>query len=177
MRNIYNLSFPFAWTLSLVAVVTCGNGVYVNLHDLALHGRIEHDGSLAHDDALPGHKFAPSDVDLLLLQELLDQSPHRDFLTLEDLAAARLRRDLTLKRPLDGIHTEIANGECALIFGIFANEQGEISKQTMKQWFGEDRLPNDWTRPVNEVRLLATHAISKRIGMMVTQLKSLLPHF
>jgi len=42
----------------------------LDLHDLAKHGRIEHDASLGHDDALPGARFAPSQPDLHLVNEL-----------------------------------------------------------------------------------------------------------
>jgi len=42
----------------------------LDLHDLAKHGRIEHDASLGHDDALPGARFAPSAPDLHLVNEL-----------------------------------------------------------------------------------------------------------
>jgi len=170
LREVYHISLPMASLLSVVGAIMCGNGWKLDLEGLAQHNRIEHDGSLTHADAAPGAKYAPIEVDQGLLQHLLDLSSDGRTLTFEDLVRARVSRDASLAKPLDGFHNAISRGEVALTSEMFRNEQGEIPKEYIRQWFGEQKLPDGWTRPSQVIGLVLTTKTSMEVGKLATQL-------
>jgi len=79
-------------------------------------------------------------------------------LTLRGLAAIHTSRERSLTRPLSGVHGQVALGECALGWLVMRNPAtGVIDLRTLEQWFGEERLPDEWwecRRPVKPVGLL-----------------------
>ena len=120
------------------------------LHDLAQHGLIEHNASLVHKDAEPGHKYAPVRCDTMLLNELLESSP----LTLEKVASRR--EELERSAPLDPVHQEVARGEWALVLDIFGREHGgKIPIDLLRVWLKQNRFPEGW-KPGHEQGLRAT---------------------
>ncbi|KAF8529448.1 hypothetical protein JB92DRAFT_2860694 [Gautieria morchelliformis] len=122
----------------------------LSLHDLATHGLIEHNASLVHKDAEPGHKFAPIRCDTKLLNQLLDEG----FLTLNKVA--RRREELERAAPLDIMHQEVARGEWALVLDIFGREHGgKIPVDDLRVWLKQNRFPEGW-KPTHEQGLLAT---------------------
>ncbi|TFK92171.1 hypothetical protein K466DRAFT_659515 [Polyporus arcularius HHB13444] len=81
LRNVYHISLPLATGLALGGVALCGrwSGIrrVLDLHELARHNAVEHDGSLVHDDALsPDALYAPAEVDDALLHQLLSAGSH-----------------------------------------------------------------------------------------------------
>ncbi|TFY72975.1 heme-thiolate peroxidase [Dentipellis fragilis] len=170
LREGYNISLPLAALLSIVGVVTCGNGWRADLEDFAKHDRIEHDGSLTHADAQPGDRYAPIAVDESLLQHLLDVSSDARGLSFEDLVKGRAARDDSLAKPLGLIHAAIARGEVALTFETFRGDGEFVPKQSIQQWFGEDRLPDGWTRPSHSVGLSHTTKRVQEVGTLCKQL-------
>ncbi|TFY81444.1 putative heme-thiolate peroxidase [Hericium alpestre] len=156
--------------LSVVGVVMCGKGWKLDLEGLAKHDRIEHDASLTHDDAAPGAAYAPTAVDSKLLQALLQQSSDGRGLTLQDLTKARAARDASLKKPLDGFHDAIAQGEVALTFELFKDAQGEVPKEAIRQWFGEQKFPDGWTRPSRTIGLWNTTMTTQKVATSVKEL-------
>lgn len=123
---MYNISSGFGTVLALGGLLLCGHkkpgltlARTVDLHDLARHNAIEHDGSLVHDDALePKSEFAPTAVDPALLQQLLDSAADdAGWLRLGDLCHAQVwRQTAGASRPLDALHTTFAKGELALLY-------------------------------------------------------------
>lgn len=150
--------------LSVAGTVVCGDGWKLDLHDLAKHNRIEHDGSLAHADALPGHKYAPFHVDKDRLQQLLDASSDGEHLTFNDLVSQRAARDAALTKPLDAIHQIITRGEVALTCEVLGDEEGRVPKEFIRQWYGEERLPDGWMKPESPVGLIGTTKVSKKVA-------------
>ncbi|TDL16361.1 Cloroperoxidase [Rickenella mellea] len=171
VQSVYNISAPLAWTLAAAGTVTCGRGLWLDLHDLARHNRIEHDASLTHADAQPGETFAPDEVDSTLLTEMLHSSPN-DFLTFDDLANIRVRRDGTLHAPLDPVHGEIARGECALILKTFGDEEDRVPKELLSQFMGDEKIPEGWEGPRETVGLINTSAISRKLAKKVASLEA-----
>ena len=100
LQAVYNLSLPLAILLTCGGFLLSGRNGYptipflgtIDLHDLARHGRIEHDGSLAHADAEPHAVFAPTSPDSALLEDMLAEEKG-GYLTMEDLARVRKKRD------------------------------------------------------------------------------------
>ncbi|KAI0750669.1 Cloroperoxidase [Daedaleopsis nitida] len=123
VHHVYGLSFPLATLLSLGGVAKCGHwaGLHMvlDLHELARHNVIEHDGSLVHADTAPGERFAPTAVDPVLLRHLLATSGgDSDVLTRRDLCRAQLTRHAA-SRPLNATQAFVSKGELDLIHEVF----------------------------------------------------------
>ena len=169
LRQVYGISLPFASLLSLGGVAKCGhwNGLRmtVDLHDLAKHNAVEHDGSLVHADTAPGEMYAPTTVDPVLLRHLLETST-TDHLTRRDLCRAQLTRQAA-SRPLDSTQSFVSKGELDLIHEVFgvrvsdhasgSSTEGDelvVPKAFLEEWLGQERLPAGWQGPLSEVGLL-----------------------
>lgn len=172
LREHYHLSLPLAAVLSLGGVFMCGRYLRIDLEDLALHNRIEHDASLTHVDAFPGAKYAPITVDKELLKRLLDTSKDGNYITLDDLVQVRAARDTTLDRPLNKLHDTFARGEIALTTLVFADSERRIPKQFIGEWFGEQRLPQGWSKPTNVIGLITMTRLANLIGKLVGKVLS-----
>lgn len=170
MREHYNISLPLAVLLSVVGTWLCGRNFKLDLQDLARHNRIEHDGSLAHADTIPGGQYAPIAVDKERLQNLLEGSKGSDTLTFQDLVMVRAARDAKLSRPLSSFHGAIARGEVALAVQTLGDEEGNIPKQFIREWFGEERLPRGWCKPAIATGIRSTTRIANWIGELVQRI-------
>jgi hypothetical protein len=169
MRQHYNVSLPLATLLSVVGTFICGHRFTIDLEDLALHNYIEHDASLTRGDTRPDARYAPIAVDKELLQNLLDANTNSEYITFEDLVRVRAARDQTLPTPLSNVHGAISRGEVAFTAQTFGDSEGRISKRFIQEWFGEDRLPEGWLKPVTTTGLLSTTRIANRVGALVKE--------
>jgi hypothetical protein len=122
---------------------------------------------LTHADALPGDRYAPVDVDKELLQHLLDSSRNHDVVTFDDLVTVRANRDATLRRPFTRAHGIIARGEVALTVQTLGDEEGNMPKKYIQEWFGEERLPHGWTKPATTIGIWITTRISNWVGELL----------
>ncbi|KAK7029847.1 heme-HALOPEROXIDASE domain-containing protein [Favolaschia claudopus] len=180
IKAVYNLSFPLALLLTLAGFLTCARlsisrptpktdlfstfdpfrwlsvSWTLNLSDLSARGwnKIAHDASLVHPSGVPSHAPDPA-----LVSDLL-ASAHRSKphgLTLDALAAIHARRERGIAQPLSSFHDQVAQGESALAWLVMQNPStGAIDEDTLKRWFGEERLPEGWwesRRPVAPVGL------------------------
>ncbi len=114
-----------------------------------------------------GGRYAPVAIDKNLLQHLLDVSPDSDVLTFDDLVTARANRDATLRKPFNRVHALISRGAVALTVQTLGDEEGNIPKQCIREWFGEERLPHRWARPMTAIGLWSTYRISNWVGQLV----------
>jgi hypothetical protein len=154
--------------LSLGGTVMCGRHFKIDLEDLARHNVIEHDASLTHADALPGARYAPVAVDKELVQCMLDTShPGSDVLTFDELVTVRANRDAKLRRPFTRAHGIIARGEIALTVQTLGDEEGNMPKKDIEQWFGQERLPEGWTKPATTIGIWITTRISNWVGELL----------
>jgi hypothetical protein len=158
MSDVYHVTVPLGTLLSVVGAWTCGTGWSLALEDLAAHNKIEHDASLTHRDAAPEADYAPCKPDPALLEDMLASAPDADYLTVDDFIAYRVRRDAALrKNKSEGLsmkHKIIAFGEIALTLGSFGDAEGHVRKDFLRAWFGEERLPVDWTGPREPLGIL-----------------------
>ena len=106
LQEGYNISYPLAAFLTWGSFILLQQWRKISLHDLARHGLVEHDASLAHDDAIYDSEYAPAPVDESYLASLLADSTDGVGLTAEDIAEARVRREDSCS-PLDGLHAGI----------------------------------------------------------------------
>jgi hypothetical protein len=153
--------------LSIVGTFVCGRFFKIDLQDLARHNVIEHDGSLTHANAIPDGRYAPVNVDKELLQHLLDSSKNPDVITFDDLVTVRANRDKTLIRPLSKTHSIISRGEVALTVQTFGDQEGNMQKRYIQEWFGKERLPSGWVKPAISTGLWNTSRIANWVGELV----------
>ncbi|KAJ7657778.1 Chloroperoxidase [Mycena polygramma] len=137
----------------------------LDLADLSARGwnKIAHDASLVHASGIPSHAPDPA-----LLSDLFSAAAHPlphagpqpedEGITLRGLADVHAARERGLPHPLGGVHEQIALGECALGWLVLRDPAtGAVDLDTLKRWFGEERLPEGWwecRRPVNSVGLV-----------------------
>ncbi|RPD67313.1 Cloroperoxidase [Lentinus tigrinus ALCF2SS1-7] len=185
IRHIYGISLPFASILALGGVAKCGHwkglGMVVDLHELAKHNAVEHDGSLVHADTAPGEVYAPTAVDPVLLRHLLETST-TDVLTRRDLCRAQLTRQAA-SRPLNSTQSFVSKGELDLIhqvFGIPSSERSSstpaeghelvVPKAVLEDWLGREKLPEGWSGPLREVGLLELVGQVREIEKVETEM-------
>lgn len=122
LHETYNISYGLALFLALPGLFKCGiaeNIEYgtIDLHQLALHGKIGHHFSLAHADA-NGAKFAPTTVYEKRLSGLLNivRDEGTTYLTREDFETycALIKLKSKAKKDLDLIYELVLDGEIAL---------------------------------------------------------------
>ena len=159
----YNLSSPVAYTLSFAAFLILGKLPIgrVSLHDLARHGKLEHDASLVHRDAGEGEEYAPVHVDMELLRDLVSSAEGEGrMMTVEDFVCARVRRERASEaagaKKLGWFHEAVSCREIAALVEVFgregANDSGVgLPVGWLREWMGMERLPEGWTRPVRAV--------------------------
>jgi hypothetical protein len=168
IREQYHISLPLAAFLSVGGVLTCGRRFKIDLQDLARHNHIEHDASLTHANAGPGCRYAPVEVDKKLLDRLLDVTKNPDYLTPYDLVKVRAMRDATLSGSLSWVHGTIARGEVALAIQTLGDANGNIPKQHIREWFGDERLPIGWSKPATPIGLRTTTRLANWVWQLLT---------
>ncbi|KAG6908128.1 hypothetical protein DXG01_006097 [Tephrocybe rancida] len=161
-----------SWTLKLASLCTPG----------AL--KIAHNASLVHNDVLG------SAADPVLVAQLLELAQHKslasisgcshqqDGASLSDLGRLHEAREATLapSHKLSRLHEQVALGECGLAWCVMhahdgsGAEQKAIPLNTLKQWFGEERLPDGWWdldggRPTREVGLKEAGQRAAEVGL------------
>ncbi|TFY53356.1 heme-thiolate peroxidase [Dentipellis fragilis] len=147
LQEVYGVSDPLKDVLGYGGVVLLGQLPAFSLGDLARHGRIEHNASIIHKDA-DGKEYAPTSPDKKMLDEFLGSKPDGSLVTIEDVAAIRVKREDSYKEALDALHAEIARGEMAIVMNIFGekSETGEgVPVERLRSWLAEERLPEGWS--------------------------------
>lgn len=173
LREFYNLSLPLALFLAIPGYLLCGSILHMslNLDDLALHDRLEHDASLVHADAAPGAACAPTNVDPGLLHAFITSCPAGRGFRLEDFAKARIAREKTLGgRQLNAFHAEIARGESALSWLLMKDESGEAPPGKLEQWYGEERVPDGWSKPERRLGLITTRHTAVKVQHLIASM-------
>ncbi|KAG1893970.1 Chloroperoxidase [Suillus fuscotomentosus] len=163
VQEVYNLSFILATLLALAGILLCGHAFRLDLDALAIHNKIEHDASLVHADA-SGQQRAPTEVDPKLLKSFLSHADPQRGTSLYDLAQVRISREAQLAHPLDLIHSQIGAAEAALCWLLLKQDTGRIPSSILLQWYGEERLPDNWARPRHVIGLLDARAKAAEVA-------------
>ncbi len=161
----YGLSGVLAHVLVTGGIALLAQLGSFGLNDLARHNRIEHNASLVHDDTKDRDEYAPISPNPTLIRQFLEQVKDGQFVTVEDVARARVWRE----SQCPGLHqfqAEIARGEMAIALGLFSqpvsnNKQG-IPIDLLRVWFSEERLPDGW-RPTHRQGLFETIRMSRQL--------------
>jgi hypothetical protein len=152
IKTYYGLDTTFATILTMGGVLACGHvgidGAKFDLHDLARHNRIEHDGSLTHGETVTGDQYAPITVDHAAIERALAHSSDGgQTMTLEDFASARVEAEGD--KPLDAIHARIGRGEVALTL-LTMGDGERVTTDRLRAWYGDERLPDGYTPPPHD---------------------------
>lgn len=122
LREGYHLSYPLAWFLTHGGFYLIGQRrKRICLHDLSRHNCIEHNASLVHPDVHYRDEYAPIDMHLHMLEDLMRYSKDGVLMTPDDVARCRVAREAEYAIPMDKIHAEIARGEMAIVLQLFNN--------------------------------------------------------
>ncbi|KAG6890481.1 hypothetical protein C0992_001149 [Termitomyces sp. T32_za158] len=165
LKACYKLSTPLAWFLAVFGFILLRKMRRVDLYEIGEHGRIEHDASLVHKDTPMGQRYAPIEVEDDLVGLFAEDAKtgneegegpkfgdRRILVNATDVARARVRRERQSPK-LDSVHAEIARGEVAIILGVWEMQAGKnigVPVEWMRQWFSEERLPEEWKGPDHE---------------------------
>ena len=94
-----------------------------------------------------------------------------EALSFTDLSRVRLRRDQSLIRPLDAVHSLITRGEVALIVLLLGQGQLRyVPREYVRQFFSEERLPDGWHGPQQRIGLKELNSIGSSVKEEVNQL-------
>jgi hypothetical protein len=160
----YGLSGILSHILVIGGIALLGQVGSFGLNDLARHNRIEHDASLVHEDTRARDEYAPLAPDATLVKQFLEQAKDGHFMTIEDVARARVWRQSQCP-VLSQLHAEVARGEMAIAFGLFSQPNSDkqgIPVDILRVWLSEERLPDGW-RPTHTQGLLETIRTSRQI--------------
>ncbi|KAI9453182.1 Cloroperoxidase [Russula earlei] len=160
----YSLSSALAHVLANGGVALLGQFGAFDLNDLARHNRIEHNASLAHDDAKPRDEYAPIAPNSKLITQFLEQAKDGRLMTVEDVARARVWRESQCPG-LNAFQAEIARGEMAIALGIFGQRNSDkegIPVDFLRTWLSEERLPDGW-KPTHTQGLPETIRTSRKL--------------
>ncbi|KAF8633822.1 hypothetical protein AX15_001233 [Amanita polypyramis BW_CC] len=155
------LSFiPISWTLDLASLSQRGGF------------KIAHDASLVHVNNMPSHSPDPA-----LVAYVVEYASNNNGLSLRNLARLHAKSLAKFGKPLDNYHEQIASGECAFLWLVM--REGDENKGDddvvpvgrVKQWLGEERLPDDWTRPSQTISLREARSKANILQKLSTSLK------
>lgn len=123
----------------------------IDLKDMRLHGFIEHDASLVHDDL--GQNTANENY--ITNQTLVDQLAsygENGILSTKQLRAFRSQREADSKSADPSYNFGVkqqftAYGEAALMVKSFGDSNGNMQLDQITTWLGEERIPDDYVPP------------------------------
>ncbi|KAH9916790.1 uncharacterized protein B0H18DRAFT_938989 [Fomitopsis serialis] len=173
LRAGYHLSLPLAWFLTHGGFYLLGQRrKRICLRDLSRHNCIEHNASLVHPDVAYRDEYAPVDVHLHMLEDLLRYSTDGKLMTPDDVARVRVVREAEYAIPMDKVHAEIARGEMAIPPAPPppAALPG-VPNHMLRVWMHEERLPDGWT-PYHRVGLLHTIRMATRLRRSMRALQT-----
>lgn len=152
-----------------------GQYSHISLADLARHNCIEHDASVCHADCDPQSELAPIHVSPALLRDSEQHARDKTGLTIHDIAKLRLDRERESKKrvgvALDAVHAEIARGEMALLFGVFARCRTDGVEEMPLEYFRElflESFPKGW-KPTKKQGLLKTMKMAGEIRRIMRE--------
>jgi len=159
----------------------------LDLADLSVQGpfKIAHEASLVHiprSDGTPAASAAIPDIGLcssliLSAENARDTrgARNRGGLGLMGLSHIQSKRLQANPRPLNGLHMQISNGECALTWLVLKAPGGgsAMSARKLKRWFQDERLPRGWwgagetgARPRKTIGLWRARKVANWVGEM-----------
>lgn len=147
----------------------------LTLADLSVHGLIEHDASLVHDDAWSHHD--PAYINSTLFDCLIAQRKN-GILNKRSLAMARRERERQCKKENPTyalpIKTQVAAyGEAALLLIAMGNYETEtITVQAMTSFLLEEKIPDKFKRSPKPITTATVLFVAAQIRLLALLLKA-----
>ncbi|RLN92230.1 hypothetical protein BBJ28_00003239 [Nothophytophthora sp. Chile5] len=166
LRKVFNLDDGLATRLTQVLPVT------LTLADLSVHGFIEHDASLVHDDT--AFKRDPSQVNETLADALFASASSDAVLTKRTMAHARRRREAECARDdpqyaLPAKAQVTAYGEAAILLlgmGDYATET--ISVAHARSFLVDERIPADFSPAETPISTSTAFFLAAQIKLLAS---------
>jgi len=161
IREVYHFSYFVSGLLAAAGIWTslylAWNPFYFDLKQLRVHSSVlvEHDASLSRQD-YPADNWNP---DPSLVQALIGQSSSPAGVNYQDFARHRISQEAKLSYTLSYPRSVLATGEVGLLLPSLGRGdssttpplQNRIKAAWAKSFFQDERLPDDWTRPKDEI--------------------------
>ena len=84
---------------------------------------------------------------------------------------ARVDREALLEKPLTDLQAQIGQGEAATAWLVMKDDSGKVPLDRLQQWWGEERLPDNWTKPRRVIGLLDARAKADDIAEGMRKLR------
>ncbi|KAK1231422.1 hypothetical protein PQX77_005465 [Marasmius sp. AFHP31] len=165
----YNMESDIPILAGKIGLLTSREAQTMSLHDIALHGNIEHDASISREDIAIGDHISFNET---LFQTLLNSNPGSDVYNTTSAGQvmhARLADSLSMNPNVT--NTDVEFGARAVESGFYLSVMGdpiagEASKEFVQIFFREERLPikEGWKRPATPINVKTVAALAEKIG-------------
>ncbi|KAL0064330.1 hypothetical protein AAF712_008776 [Marasmius tenuissimus] len=152
-----------------IGLLTSREAQTMSLHDIALHGNIEHDASLSREDFALGDHISFNEK---IFSTLLNSNPGSDvYNTTSAGQVMKARLDDSISRNPNVTNTNFQitarAGESGFYLSVMGDPiKGEARKEFVQVFFREERLPIEegWKRPTTPINLDTVGALADTIA-------------
>ncbi|KAJ8081215.1 hypothetical protein PM082_018072 [Marasmius tenuissimus] len=165
----YNMESDIPIGAGKIGLLTSREAETMSLHDIALHGNIEHDASISREDIALGDHISFSEE---LFSVLLNSNPGSDvYNTTSAGQVMHARLADSISRNPNVTNTEFQQGARAAESGFYLSVmgdpiKGEAPKKFVQIFFREERLPIEegWKRPTTPINGATVQALANKIA-------------
>ncbi|KAI8458116.1 hypothetical protein BY996DRAFT_6411145 [Phakopsora pachyrhizi] len=166
----FNLTKSHALLLSLSATKICGLKGALTIAQLGSHGMIEHDASITRFNHSDGDSLNPSPK---LINEFLSGLLNPTQATLMDYAIKLSTLRSSCLETMNSKLKFLSGGEVGLTISIFGDGCNTVTSEALRSILLEEKLPENYQRPLKPVTCLDVVKISKRVNKLVKQIDQL----
>ncbi|KAJ8081132.1 hypothetical protein PM082_017974 [Marasmius tenuissimus] len=164
----YNMESDIPTTAGKIGLLTSHEAQTMSLHDIALHGNIEHDASLSREDIAIGDHIRFNET---TFSTLLNSNPGSDvYNTTSAGRVMHARLADSLSRNPNVTNTDFQQGTRAGESGFYLSVMGDpitgdAPKKFVQIFFREERLPIEegWKRPTTPINGATVSALAVKI--------------
>ncbi|KAK1233468.1 hypothetical protein PQX77_003364 [Marasmius sp. AFHP31] len=164
----YNMESDIPIIAGKIGLLTSREAQTMSLHDIALHGNIEHDASLSREDFALGDHISYNEE---IFSTLLNSNPGSDvYNTTSAGQVMHARLADSISRYPNVTNTDFQQGARSVESGFYLSVmgdpiKGEARKEFVQIFFREERLPIEegWKRPVNSTNVETISELSRKI--------------
>ncbi|KAJ8081088.1 hypothetical protein PM082_017929 [Marasmius tenuissimus] len=165
----YNMESDIPITAGKVGLLTSREAQTMSLHDITLHGNIEHDASLSREDFALGDHISFNEE---IFSTLLNSNPGSDIYNTTSaglVMKARLADSISRNPNLTNTDAQlrVRSGESGFYLSVMGDPiTGEAPKKFVQVFFREERLPIEegWKRPATSINLDTVKALAEKIA-------------
>ncbi|KAK1233475.1 hypothetical protein PQX77_003371 [Marasmius sp. AFHP31] len=152
-----------------IGLLTSREAQTMSLHDIALHGNIEHDASLSREDFALGDQISFNET---IFSTLLNSNPGSDVYNTTSagqVMKARLADSISRNPNVTNTNFQLTvrSGESGFYLSVMGDPiTGEAPKKFVQVFFREERLPIEegWKRSTTPINLDTVGALAEKIA-------------